>query len=102
MGSAYFVRRAITVFVLASALGVLLFSSHSDILSTGAYAESGEHEQGPHVLEALQREIYLASRHGVQFGVPPHAIPNAMSQMHAMESAMVTRRASKSNPTSSR
>ncbi len=36
----------------------------------------------------IELDQFLASRHGVQFGVPEHAVSRAISKMHAMENAM--------------
>src|SRR5579872_2458497 len=44
-----------------------------------------EVEGGPHFLEARQREGYLASKHGLQFGVPKHAFAKALTQTRARQ-----------------
>ena len=97
MGSGHFARSASKAFVLALALGFFLFSCHRDSLINRDRAGSAEHEKGPHLLEALQRERYLMSRHGFQFRVPKQAIPRAVSKMRAMERTMAARRGGTSN-----
>ena len=101
MSSGHFARSASKAFLLALALGFFLFSCHRDNSVTRASADSADRQKGPHLLEALQRERYLASRHGLQYGVPQQAIPRAVSKMRAMESAMAARRGGTSNAAAS-
>ena len=60
-----------------------------DVRGEEARREEGRHEEGgpEHFLEARQRELFYASREGLQYGVPKQAIANAISQMREMERA---------------
>src|SRR6185312_1532328 len=91
MGSGQLVRSAARILLIALATGLFLLSCRNSILSKSERDQSREHAEGPHMLEALQRERYQASRHGVQFGVPKGAYPRAMAQVHAMERALAAR-----------
>ncbi len=92
MGLGRFARSA-TAKVLLVALASLffLFSCYRD-----SEIERGEHgqveEKGlPHYLEAQQRERYLASRRGVQFGVPKQGYTRAVTQTRLRERALAAR-----------
>ncbi len=71
------------------ALAPILFlsSCNRETATNRESAEAAEHSGQPHMLEAMMRERYLASRRGLQYGVPRQAIPQAFSRMRAMERA---------------
>jgi hypothetical protein len=48
-----------------------------------------KHQERFRALPASDRERYLASRHGVQFGVPKHAMARALSHARSMKRGMV-------------
>ena len=99
MGAGHFARSASKALILALALAVFLFSCYREDAS---HRESEQAEGGrAHRLEAMQRERFLASRHGFQFGVPKHAYPRAVSAMRAMERAQGPRRVGTPNAGSS-
>jgi hypothetical protein len=80
--------------ILVFAMGVFLCSCHHEIPAERAGVDSfPQQKKDSHavLLEAKQRELFLASRQGLQFGVPTQAIPRAVSRMHAIERATVRR-----------
>jgi hypothetical protein len=90
MGFGHIARGAFRAFLAAFALGLLLTACQRGAIEPdgdhGEGRESEQHEGGKaHLLEAMRREHYLASRHGFQFGIPKQAFPKAVAKMRAME-----------------
>ena len=100
MSAAQLVRGAAKLVFLPFALIFLLSSCSRDTLVSAASAESREHENGPHMLEATRRERFQASRHGFQYGVPKQAFSRAVSSMRTMERAKIARSNSASSAAS--
>ena len=73
--------------LLTLALGLFLLSAGTKVLGRSEHDHS-THREESHFLEALQRERYETSRHGLQFGLPRQAFTRAAAQMHAMEDAL--------------
>lgn len=89
MSSGHFPRGASSAVVLALALALLLASCGRDFPPTAhESAELNEPHDETHLPEAVRRELFLSSRHGLQFGIPKQAIPHAFSRMQAMERAL--------------
>src|ERR1700683_4016413 len=81
MGSTRFLRNALKISlptVAAGCLGLL----YGNIV--GARDRTGVARQGLRSSNAKQREAYLASRLGVQFGVPKQAREHALAQKRLM------------------
>src|SRR5271166_344637 len=83
MSSRQFVRNAFKVFLFAITAGsFIFFYGNSVIARDGVFGVTLERSfRWP---SAMQRERYLASRHGLQFGVPQHAFEHAAAQIRAM------------------
>ena len=94
MGFADFARSASKALILALVLGVFLFScNHEREDEEFGHRESEQAEGGQaHREEAMQRERFLAARHGFQYGIPKQAYPRAVAKMQAMERAQGPRR----------
>src|ERR1700676_4593845 len=93
MGFGHHPHRAARIF-FTFVLSIFLCSCHRDVSMSRNTADAVVHQKETHpvrLLEAQQRELFLASRQGLQFGVPRQAIPHAVSQMRVMERAMVGR-----------
>ena len=82
--------RSVVVFATLAAVAVvaLFYIDNSTARQT---SEAREDRPAARLLEARQRELYYASRQGLQYGVPKQAIAGAVSTMRAMERAMVAR-----------
>ena len=106
MSSGQFPSGASKAFTLALVLVLLLAPYKSDISILRAEADSADRKvaarqnetpQEDHQPAALRRERFLSSRHGLQFGVPKHAISQAVSKMRVMEQAAHARLGATSN-----
>ena len=89
-----FVRHAISLSALVLLSGLFLASCRTSAPSSPApkAAAAEEHDEGPHLLEARERERYEVSRHGLQFGAPKHGFARAVTRMHAMQHEEAARR----------
>jgi hypothetical protein len=81
-----FARRAIKLSPVALASLVLLFSfsSHNSLINQSGADAAERLQQRLALLRASQREQYLTSRQGLQYGVPKHAIAHAKAHRLAM------------------
>ena len=83
MSSRQFVRNAFRIFVLAVAAGFFLSSYGNTVIARdGAFGVKLAHSLP--WSKAVQRERFMASRHGLQFGVPKNAGARAREQIRAM------------------
>ena len=87
MSSGHLARGAAKALALVLALGLFIAWGNRDLSIAHEGAESGDHPHAAHRPEAIRRESFLSSRHGLQFGVPKQAISGAVSRMRAMERA---------------
>ncbi len=72
----------------AVAVSALLYIGNSRAHQMPQMRPEETHADGER-LEARRRELFYASREGLQYGVPKQAISHAVSAMHEMEGAMV-------------
>jgi hypothetical protein len=73
------------VLTVASVFGLLHIDESRARSATDGPSGVG---RATHHHQAQQRELYQASREGLQYGVPQQAIARALSKMHAMETQM--------------